>query len=234
MPDLEFLSRYATSRIESGMNLLKLRPRSAGIVHPPLPHRVPARGRLVGYAVTCVMSTSESQSFGHREGFDYWTYVQHVAGPKVAVILDADPRPGFGAMLGRVGAGIHHALGCRGVLTNGGVRDLDAVEALGLQVFCGTPTAGHGSPHIVAFNTPVVLGGAAIRPGDVVCADEHGAIVVPPEALPNLEEAIAQDELRVGPVLDYCRRPGFTPAGLADVMAQHMKNPPAWEPRRKP
>ncbi len=71
--------------------------------------------------------------------------------------------------------------GAAGILTDGAVRDLKQMEAMGFPVF-----ARHCSPYdsmnrqkVVAFDVAVEIDGTGIAPGDVVIADRDGAAIVP-------------------------------------------------------
>lgn len=79
--------------------------------------------------------------------------------------------------------------GALGVVVDGAVRDVEALEELGLPVFARAVTpAGpfkHGPGHI---NVPVAIGGVVVRPGDIVCGDGDGVVVVPPEHLASIIE----------------------------------------------
>lgn len=233
MHRFDFLTRYPTTHIESAVNLLGIRSRHDGFARMDFERPFPKLGRLVGYAVTSQVSTNDAKPLGSREPFEYWNYVAHIEGPKVAVAVDVDPEPAIGSAFGRVSAYAAKALGCRGIVTNGGVRDIDDIETLGFHVYCRRLTIGHGTPHTVNFGTPVTLGGATVNTGDVICADGHGMIVIPATALTHLQEALAENERRGAPVLKYCLAPGFTPAGLAEVVDKHMKKIPVWEPGKK-
>lgn len=229
---LDFLKKYSTTQLESALALFKLRARNDGVTLPGLSPRVPGLGRLVGYAVTCTFSTDADDARGRRENFDYWNYLHHIAGPKVVIALDASAQAASGSTFGKLNANIHRALGCRGVITNGGVRDIDEFQKLGLHVFSSHLTTRHGNPHFISFGEPVTLHGATYKTGEVICADEHGVISLPPETLPDLEDAVAEIERRLAPVLRYCQAPAFTPAGLNEAINQHMKQAPEWKPKR--
>jgi 4-hydroxy-4-methyl-2-oxoglutarate aldolase len=225
--ELEFLRAYSTCQIESAVALLRVRDRSDGVLLPGLQQRFPRLGRLVGYAVTCAFSTDPDDARGRRENFDYWNFVHHHGGPKVVVALDASAVASSGSTFGVVNAHIHRALGCRGVVTNGGVRDIEAFGKLGVQVFSAHVTARHGNPHFIGFGEPVAIHGATVGTGDVVCADEHGVVAFPRELLPRIADAAARAARRYQPVLDYCLSREFTPAGLSEVVNKHLRQPPA-------
>jgi regulator of RNase E activity RraA len=230
--EIDFLEKYPTSLIESAISLIT--GTHSGIVFTrsgELARRTSNAKRLVGYAVTCEFSTDADDERGRRENADYWNYVFKQSAPKIAVAVDVSRQPGSGSSWGQLNGHIHRALGCRGVLTNGGVRDINIFDEINFTVYAGSLTIGHGNPHFVRFGETVDLYGAKIGSGDCIAADEHGAIVVPKEHLPHIEEAAAEINRRVKSVADYCRAPDFSPAGLIEA-TKKMKPAAAWKPSK--
>lgn len=86
--------------------------------------------------------------------------------------------------------------GAAGVITDGGVRDFDAVAEIGLPVFSqGAHPSVLGRKHVPwDVDVTVSCGGAAVQPGDIIVGDSDGVIVIPP-ALANevATAAVAQE-----------------------------------------
>ena len=118
------------------------------------------------------------------------------------VLVVANTAPSTHGMVGELLACSLMARRVRGLVVDAGVRDTLELRALGFPVWTrhvscqGTVKASPGS-----VNVPVILGGVVISPGDVVCADDDGVVVVPGgEARWALEQATAriakEDETR--------------------------------------
>lgn len=119
-----------------------------------------------------------------------------VLGGAVAV----EPVP---ALWGELLSTMAQARGAAGALVDGAVRDVAAIEALGFPVAARgrSPLDLHPRLEVVAHDLPVALTGAVVAPGDLVVADDDGAVVVPAaladEALHRARaKAAAEDGLR--------------------------------------
>ena len=75
--------------------------------------------------------------------------------------------------------------GARGTLIDGYCRDARGIAALGYPVWCRgmLPLDCKGRAAVTGWRQPAVVGGLAVRPGDLVVADADGAVVVPAELI---------------------------------------------------
>ena len=88
------------------------------------------------------------------------------------------------------------ARGAVGVVTDGGVRDFDAVAEIGLPVFSqGAHPSVLGRRHVPwEVDVTVSCGGATVQPGDIIVGDGDGVIVIPPSLAEQVaDDAIAQE-----------------------------------------
>ena len=74
--------------------------------------------------------------------------------------------------------------GANGCVTDGLVRDLRQIKAMGFPVFHGGigPLDSKGRGKMVEIDTPIVCGGVSVRSGDIVFGDIDGVIVIPKAA----------------------------------------------------
>jgi 4-hydroxy-4-methyl-2-oxoglutarate aldolase len=70
--------------------------------------------------------------------------------------------------------------GIAGIIIDGSIRDRAAVARLGFPIFHrGTSPRGPGKYGPGELRVPIELLGVPIQPGDLVCADDDGVVVVP-------------------------------------------------------
>ena len=82
------------------------------------------------------------------------------------------------------------ARGLGGLVIDGGVRDVDALERLGFPVFART-VALRGAAKVArgSIGVPVEVAGVTVEPGDWVVGDVDGVVVVPGGRLADVAEA---------------------------------------------
>lgn len=151
-------------------------------------------GVVVGYARTAriraLAPPTEAAEVVKARRMAYYKYMAEGERPAVCVVQDLDVPNAIGAYWGEVNTNIHKAFGLAGTLTDGVMRDLGDL-AEGYPVIAGSVGPSHGFVHVVDFDQPVRIHGLDIRPGDLVHADRHGAVVIPADVMESLSGAIA-------------------------------------------
>ena len=179
---LEQLRQLSTCRASNAIERLHGRVRNEGSVcgrtiHCLFPNFPP----MLGFAVVGRMRSTTQPAYGraYHENMHWWRYVESFPAPRVLVVEDADDHPGAGALVGELHALIGQALNCAGYVSNGAVRDLQELEALGFPVFAGGVAVSHMYAHIAEYGHPVEIGGLEISPGDLLHGDRHGVHSIP-------------------------------------------------------
>jgi len=86
--------------------------------------------------------------------------------------------------------------GVAGLVTNGAVRDVARIRALGFPVFCrGISMKGTEKKSLGRINHPICCGGVYVRPGDLVLGDDDGVVVVPQQRVGDVLQ-LARERMR--------------------------------------
>jgi regulator of RNase E activity RraA len=221
--ELDALRAFDTPTICNALEVVVPERRALGFTTQTLICPFPELPPIVGYARTAMIRSALPPGISAAEQrkarLDYYRYVAAGSGPKVVVIQDVDSRIGFGCFWGEVQTAIHKGLGCRGLVTDGGVRDLDAV-APEFQVLCGKVTPSHAWVHSIAHGGTVDVFGMVVRSDDLIHADRHGAVVIPPEVAREVADAARLCGRREEPILKVARSPDFSLEALERAMAE--------------
>jgi len=102
------------------------------------------------------------------------------------------------AVTGDLLIGVARNRGVAGFVTDGLVRDLAEIEALGLPIYAmGVTSNSPGKRGPGTVGLPIVCGGVSIASGDLIAGDKDGVVVVPrariEETLANLERVKAAE-----------------------------------------
>jgi regulator of RNase E activity RraA len=122
------------------------------------------------------------------------------------VIAGAETLPG--SMFGEILALSAQQCGALGVLIDGNVRDVPAMEAVGLPVYgSGRCVVGpSGLAHVVAIGEPVEIAGVTIGTDDHIAADASGCVRLTPADLDDVLDAAARYATAEDRVVDALRR----------------------------
>ena len=172
---------------------------------------------IIGYARTATIRSSTASADAaadqRAKRMAYYEYVAQQPLPSIAVVQDIDGLVGVGAFWGEVNTHVHWGLGCVGAVTNGSMRDLDAMRPE-FQCLAGMLSPSHAFVHLVDFGKAVDVFGMNVRDGDIVHADRHGAVAVRPGELEQLPAAIDLMARREKCILDAAKQPGFNVENL--------------------
>lgn len=156
-----------------------------------------AGGKFVGTARTLRFLPHREDLFAaHAGGYNAQKRTFDSVGAGEVIVIEARGQAGA-ATLGDVLALRAHARGAAAIVTDGAVRDVEAVAAVGIPVHClGAHPAVLGRRHLPwDSGIAVACGGATVQPGDVVVGDDDGVIVIPPGIAEEVaDQALAQED----------------------------------------
>lgn len=168
--------------IANAIEHFNVRGRVQGYVGHDIRCLVPGLGTMLGYAVTCKGdSTTEGKNSG-REHQKLYEAIYRVGGPAVVVIQDDGRDRLHSCHAGEMMATTMKRCGAVGLVSDGGLRDINEVRALGnFHYFGAGLVVAHGNPLIYDVGAEVIISGVKIRPGDLLHGDENGITVIPEE-----------------------------------------------------
>jgi regulator of RNase E activity RraA len=221
---LEKLREYDTPTICNALELVAPERRAMGFTRRPLVAAFPQMKPVVAFARTALIRSREphprERGLATKIRLGYYEHIAAKPAPSIAVLQDIDgPDAGFGAFWGEVQTHVHKGLGCAGVLTDGSVRDIDAM-APDFLVLAGSIMPSHAYVHLVDFGGTVSVAGMIVSANDLIHADRHGAVVIPPDAIAKIPEAIALIARREKVIIDASKQPGFSIERLRQAFSE--------------
>jgi regulator of RNase E activity RraA len=143
------------------------------------PVRVCGRARTLKFARKNGMKYSSETIYSFAESFE----------PGDIMVISAESTLGW--LFGDNVATFCINNGVGGIVTDGRVRDYEPLRQLPLPVFCKGRTTRSFKPdvEVVAVDIPMEVGGAFVRPGDLVIGDYDGIAIAPNSVLgPLIDE----------------------------------------------
>lgn len=206
---LELFAGLRVADVADGMDMAGLR--NVGLVNPSIQalwkdleefdHQIRGIAITVRYVPhnRVVRNPMPAKEFEEWEGDWYWKISPEPFVPLIkrgtVIVIDASGNGDTGS-IGSYNSLDWFSRGAVGIVTTGSVRDTDEIIKQQIPLYFDPLQRGRGirpgRNMVESVNQPVEIGGALVRPGDVVIADGDGVIVVPREhAVPVARSARA-------------------------------------------
>lgn len=212
--ELMELARFTTPTVSNALELCTARSPLEGFNREETRDFMPELGPMIGYAVTAEYVATCPARAGENRNLDLLRALEAAPKPAIVVIRDVDSPDGIvGAPWGECFSSTCRALGAVGTITDGAVRDHDEMRRVGFRALARRLCVSHALGHMCAVGRPVEVFGTAVRPGDLIHADQHGFLIVPDDVGPELIEAAAfRDRCEVHHIITPARGAGFSVA----------------------
>ncbi|MDI5981193.1 fumarylacetoacetate hydrolase family protein [Amycolatopsis magusensis] len=189
--------------------------------------------KLIGRAKTLRYIPFREDLFrAHGGGYNAQKRAFDALEPGDVLVMEARGETGTGTV-GDILALRAQVRGAAGIVTDGGVRDVDAVAALDIPTYhSGAHPAVLGRRH-VPWDTDITIacGGASVQPGDVIAGDADGVLVIPPHLAEEIADAAIEQERQEAFIAEQVAE-GEGVEGLYPMNAEWQGRYAAWLAKR--
>jgi 4-hydroxy-4-methyl-2-oxoglutarate aldolase len=180
--------------IANAIEPFKVRGRVEGYVGHDVRCLIPGLGTMLGYAVTCKGDSTTEGRVVERAHQQLYGAIYSSSKPAIVVIQDDGQDNVHSCHAGEMMATTMKRCGAIGIVSDGGLRDIHEIRALGGFHYYGAGlVVAHGNPLIYDIGAEVKISGVTIRPGDLLHGDENGITVIPAE----IADRVAAEAMRV-------------------------------------
>ena len=158
------------------------------------------KGQLLGTAFTVKVAQGDNLMF-HA--------AMDLAKPGDVIVIDAGSFTDR-AIFGELMATYCKTRGVKGIICDGAIRDYDGLaEMEDFQVYARSATPNgpykNGPGEI---NTPVVIGGKIVHPGDIIVGDQDGVVIISPDIAEEIANATEEVEKKEAAIMEHIVKDG--------------------------
>lgn len=180
--ELDALRQIDTPTIANAIEPFNVRSDTDGFMGWDIRCLFPEMGVMAGYAVTATLDTTTHGRVHDREArFQLFEAIDASPKPVVLALKDLSSKPKHGCHFGDGLATVSMRLGAIGLVTDGGVRDVDTVREMGFHYFAPGMVPAHGNFGFMEAQVPVRISGVLVNPCDLIHADANGVTTIPTE-----------------------------------------------------
>lgn len=186
---LEQLREYDTALLANLLDRVDKTPTHLWYMGNNIRSLIPTLSPTVGIAVTCEIDTSSPNDQAEGDAEAMWQQLEQMEAlrlPTVWVVKCVGSRPDHECVLGDGMAKLFYSVGCMGVVTNGGIRDLPGLYTVPFAAYAAGTTIHHCRMRIRRPGISVEVGGIRVSSGDIIHAGAEGVIKLAPASIPAL------------------------------------------------
>src|SRR5215211_3182671 len=140
---LAFLKGVDSPTISNAIEPFKVRDRTEGFIGGEVRALFPEMPPMVGVALTVTMTNTPGAIAGRENYWQMYEALSQMPTPSVLVVQDISGAPSRCALAGEVMATMAIRVGAVGMVTDGGLRDVNEVRRLGFGYFARYVVVSH-------------------------------------------------------------------------------------------
>lgn len=174
--DLEYLMEKPSAYVRDAVNRLQI---GGCVMNGPVPVRPFGFGNPHVAGPVRTMQLLPRRGTGLK-AYNIYSEVIPFSEPGEVLVIAGNGLPGWAAGENLINHSIQYGLAAW--VTDLRMRDVSEIREMDFPVICTGATPETFDQEIVGINVPVYVAGAQVRAGDIVVADDDGAVVIPIEA----------------------------------------------------
>ncbi|MCH7745229.1 MAG: RraA family protein [Chloroflexi bacterium] len=184
---LDALRQIDTPTIANAIEPFNIRSNTDGFMGYDIGCMFPEMGVMVGYAVTATLDTTTHGRVQDRERtYRFFEAIRDTPNPAVVVLKDMSSKLMHGCHWGDGLTTVAMKLGAIGLVTDGGIRDVETVREMGFQYYAPGMVPAHGNFGFLESQVPVLVSDVLVTPGDIIHADANGVVCIPRSAVDDI------------------------------------------------